>query len=144
MYVTSSSIRQYSVSRQYIVSRGWSSIIRTDVFSAGAYIFAQRASWYGKKSFIIKLSLKWGIVRLCSLNNTRATDQKVLSFKMQFSWFCKNYILVKWRWIFSTMELTKMIFFTSNFMWFLIQKTCKKFGSNISKIVDFFLLSNFW
>ena len=98
-------------------NRGWSSIIRTDVFGAGVYIFAERASWYGKKSFIIKLSLKWGIVRLCSLNNTHATDQKVFSFKMQFSPFCKKYILFKWWWIFSTMELKKMIFFASNFMW---------------------------
>ena len=71
-----------------VFSRGRTSIIRTDVFNAGLYIFAQTASWYAKKFFIIKLPLKWGIVGLCTSNNTHGTGQNVFSIKLQFSRFC--------------------------------------------------------
>ena len=81
---------------EMLTIRGWCIIIRTDIFRYSGYNFALRALIDKNKSFIVKSSLKWGTVHLCSSTTIENIHQNAFSVKSQYLRFCNLFFLKFW------------------------------------------------
>ena len=77
----------------YIWTRGWAKIIWTDILLHTSKTIAPRVKNQARGQNKWSRALKWGIVRLCSLNAFGDTTKFIKMWVFQFLHFCKKILI---------------------------------------------------